>query len=100
MPETSPVFPGGEESLQNDIHDEMQLPEELINRHFVAHLTVEVVIDEDGKVSDAWVTKSDQKAIDSEVVRCLKKLPRWEPGQRNGKPATMIYTFPIIIHKD
>ena len=100
MPETSPTFPGGEESLQSDIHDEMQLPEELINNKFVANLTVEVVIDEDGKVTDAWVTKSNQKAIDSEVVRCLKKLPRWEPGPRNGKPATMIHTFPITIIKD
>lgn len=100
MPETSPTFPGGEESLQSDIHDEMQLPEELIDHKFVANLTVEIVIDEDGKVTDAWVTKSNQKAIDSEVVRCLKKLPRWEPGQRNGKPATMIHTFPITIIKD
>ena len=100
MPETSPVFPGGKEDLQNDIHDEMQLPEELINRRFVANLTVEVVIDEEGKVNDAWVTKSNQKAIDSEVVRCLKKLSRWQPGQRNGKPAKMIYTFPISIIKD
>ena len=100
QPEVMPAYPGGEVALQNDIHQQMQLPEDLFVRKFKAMIKVTVVIDEEGELSDAWVNKGFNKDLDDEVVRCLKKTQRWNPGTRGGHPVAMMHEFTVVVLKD
>lgn len=47
-------------------------------------LTLEIVIDIDGKIEAANVVKSDNPSLNSEAIRLIKNMPRWQPGMQQG----------------
>ena len=54
------------------------------------------IVDKDGELKDISVhqgTKSSE--LNNEVLRVIKKMPRWEPGEQNGKPVRVKLILPI-----
>ncbi|ARV09381.1 hypothetical protein BTO05_06910 [Winogradskyella sp. PC-19] len=51
-------------------------------------------IDETGKVFDIKA-KASRKALEKEVIRLVKGLPKIEPGYQGNKPVTVPYSLPI-----
>ena len=52
---------------------------------------------EDGRISNIEFVQSAGSAYDNEVVRVLKKMPRWKPAQQNGQNVTTTFTQPVIF---
>ena len=97
QPEVQPTFPGGNKKMQDFLSDELNFPLEYFDKETKVTMKVSLVIDEDGRVDDAWVNKGFDQEIDSEVVRSLKEMPQWIPGTRGGKAVAMIHELPITI---
>ena len=56
---------------------------------------VSFVVDVDGSVTDVTVIKGVENLLDWEAQRIVKRLPRFSPGIRNGRPSRFRYTLPV-----
>ena len=54
-------------------------------------------VEKDGQVRNPKIVKSLQPLFDAEVLRVLRLLPNFEPGQQNGEPVSMGITVPITF---
>jgi protein TonB len=103
-----PIFPGCEkytdqvkarECFQEKIKRFVQrkfdttVPTDLKEGDMV-HIHVQFTIDKDGSIQDIKTNKVHQSLID-EAIETIGRLPKFEPGQVNGKPVRVIYTLPI-----
>jgi protein TonB len=58
---------------------------------------VQFTVRKDGSLVDIKIVKSLSSQFDDEIVKMLKKMPRWIPGKQNGKTVNVRYTLPIKI---
>lgn len=60
-------------------------------------VTLGLVIDTDGRVTDVKVLESVNPFLDREAVRVVSGSPKWSPGEKDGRPVRVFYTFPVIF---
>ena len=58
-------------------------------------MQVGVRVEKDGSLSAIKVLNGIGAACDGEVVKVVKKMPKWKPGKRNGLPVRVILKMPI-----
>ena len=59
---------------------------------------VQFIVGKDGVVRNPKITKGLTPAIDKEALRVVLMMPKWKPGTKNGKPASVIYNIPIQLN--
>jgi protein TonB len=58
---------------------------------------VKFVVNEDGNIGDVEVVQSGRRDLDEEVVRVIRKMPRWNPGKQAGKPVPVFFNMPVTF---
>ena len=58
-------------------------------------VVVSFVIDTMGRLTRIDVLQSPDRSLSDEVVRVLKRSPRWEPGRRSGRKVPIKYVMPV-----
>ena len=95
--ESSPAsFPGGVESWLNFLRRYLQTPEDLENGQRV-EVRVKFWIETDGSLSRFEIVHSGGSAFDKEVLRVMKKMPKWQPASQNRNKVAVSYTQPVIF---
>lgn len=94
--ERMPEFPGGEEALRRFFMRYLETPEELEAGSQVK-VIIRFVVGKDGGLSAYAVQQSGGKPFDTEVVRVLKKMPKWTPGVQNGHPVSVYFNLPVTF---
>ncbi|HET9055709.1 MAG TPA: TonB family protein [Chitinophagaceae bacterium] len=89
-----PTYPGGIEALQNFLRRNLRTPDELESGQ-IASVKIKFVINANGELHDYQVTQSAGGNFDNEVIRVLKKMPRWTPGKYKGVPVSVYYVIPV-----
>ncbi|MBR3115320.1 MAG: energy transducer TonB [Bacteroidaceae bacterium] len=56
------------------------------------------VVNEDGTIGDIEILKSVDLYCDAEIIRIIKLLPNFTPGQQDGKPVKVWYTLPVTFN--
>ncbi len=79
--DTPPRLIGGLAAL----HDEVKYPEAAIRRGVEGRVTLQVVVDEQGKVAEAGVLKGIGDACDQEALRVVRQA-RFTPALVDGEP--------------
>lgn len=92
--EVKPEFPGGIQEFYKYIAKKFRTPNKLNSG---GKMLVEFVIDKDGSIVDINVTKDLGYGTDKEIIRVLKKCPKWIPGMQNGKNVRVFYRLPLSI---
>ena len=54
-----------------------------------------LVVDKDGKVTDARVVKGVSDALDAEALKVVSASPKWKPGRVNGNKVRTVVSIPI-----
>ena len=90
-----PEFPGGITALTHFLADSIQYPREAAARGIEGKVTIRVLVDKDGSVTQVEVDESVDPALDAEAVRVCRLLPRFKPGMDNGHPISVWLTIPI-----
>jgi len=67
-------------------------------KEFEGRAIVKFVVNEDGSLSDFEVVKG--KELGEELLRVVRKMPKWKPGRHNGKAVNVFYTLPITIEPE
>lgn len=94
--ERLPEFPGGVSAWSAFLGRHLRVPDEL---EAGERRTVQVRfwVGEDGSVTRFEVAQTAGAAFDNEVIRVLKKMPKWKPAIQNGHPVAVTFTQPVTF---
>lgn len=95
MVEQKPSFPGGEQAMYKWLYDNIIYPAAASEEGVQGKVTVEFIIEKDGRISNVRVVRGKHPALDAEAARVIKKMPRWTPGRNNGQPVRVTYHLPV-----
>lgn len=95
--EESPSYPGGENALNSFLASHLMYPSIAAENGVQGRVTLKVQIKKDGSVGEVRITRSLSKECDTEAVRVVKKLARFNPGRQNGEPVNVWLTLPITF---
>ncbi|MCM1077275.1 MAG: TonB family protein [Bacteroides sp.] len=93
--EKKPQFPGGDKELLMYIMQNVRFPESAIKDGKQGVVVVRFVVGADGEVGDVKIVRSVDPALDEESIRVVKSLPKFTPGEMDGKPVAVWYTLPV-----
>jgi protein TonB len=88
----APQYPGGLNQLLKFLKSNLQSPNDLETEVMVK---VRFVVNYDGTLVKFDVTQSGGEVFDKEVVRVLKKMPKWIPGKSKGDNVSVWFTVPV-----
>ena len=95
-PTREPGFPGGPAAWLKFLQRSLQAPEDIEPGRRI-EVYVRFWVDVDGSVSRAEIIKSGGNAFDKEVLRVVKKMPKWEPALQAGRPIAVAFQQPVIF---
>lgn len=93
--EKMPEFPGGKEALKDWVKGHIYYNPEALKREIQGRVIATFVINEQGKVVEPTIIQSVHPLLDREVVRMIKRMPKWKPGEEKGVPVRVKYTMPV-----
>lgn len=95
--ETMPSFPGGEEALRKFLADNIKYPTLAQENGIQGKVVCSFIIGKDGGIYDISLSKSVENSLDKEAQRVVGIMPKWIPGQKNGKPVKVKYFLPVLF---
>jgi len=95
--EEMPLFNGGNPDIEfrKYIMQNLKYPEIARENGVGGKVYVQFIVNEQGNIVNAKVLLPVDPALDNEALRVVNSSPAWTPGKQRGKPAKVIYTFPI-----
>ncbi len=79
------------------LHDNLAYPEAALKKNIEGRVKVRLVVDYKGKIWPAEILESPDSSLSAEALRVIKKMPKWEPGKRDGEDVSVFYTLPILF---
>lgn len=95
--ETMPKFPGGTKGLMQYLARSIKYPVIAQEKKQQGKVIIQMVIGQDGSISNAKVLRSVSPALDTEAMRVVSNMPKWEPGLQRGQAVAVEYTLPITF---
>ncbi len=96
--EQKPQFPGGENALFRFLGENIIYPAIAMANNIQGRVICQFIVEKDGSISNIEIVRSGgDKSLDTEALRVLKTMPKWEPGVQNGKRVRVRYTIPVIF---
>jgi len=96
--EKMPEYPGGQKAMMEFIQKNLQYPEFAKDNNLQGTVFATFIIDKKGKITDVRILRSMNPpciACDSEIIRVIKKMPKWKQGMQQGKPVMVRFNLPV-----
>jgi periplasmic protein TonB len=91
-----PQFPGGEAAWMEFLRKWLEVPEEIASGERKT-VVVQFQVSEEGMVTNFQILRSAGRSFDNEVMRVLKKMPRWEPAVQNNRKVATTFQQPVTF---
>ncbi len=96
--EDMPDFQGGGQIAFRDyITENLNYPENAIKKNIEGRVFVQFVVTAEGNVDDVKIVRGIDPLLDQEALRVTMASPKWTPGRQNGKPVSVVFTYPITF---
>lgn len=93
--QTQPEFPGGPDSLQNFLQNNLKYPQDARLSRIQGRVYVGFKVAYTGKIADAKVINGVNPLLDQEALRLIGLMPDWKPGTAGGSPVDVQYVLPV-----
>ncbi len=103
-----PRFAGGAKAWSNFLNRNLNIrniqqsidEDTYISFGLVQQANLEFTVCEDGKVCDIEVLNADKISpeFEEEVMRVMKRSPRWKPALRDGQPVKTRFRQPVVVN--
>ncbi len=93
-----PQYPGGKEALDAYLKANLKYPKRAIQYGIEGRVVFNLIISAEGEISEIMIFKSLFRDCDEEAFYLVKKMPKWIPGLKDGKPTSMHFMLPIPFH--
>ncbi|MDR2358184.1 MAG: M56 family metallopeptidase [Prevotellaceae bacterium] len=100
--DVNPEFPGGIVALMKFIQDNLKYPKKAADKKTQGRVIVQFTVKANGNIDDVKVLKGADALLDEEAVRIVKTMPKWKPGEHEGKAVAVNYLLPVMfqLNKD
>ncbi len=92
--EVMPSYPGGMDALRKFLERNLENPRDMEEGE-VANVKVKFVVEYNGKLQSFVTVQDGGDEFNREVMRVLKKMPKWVPGKAKGQNVSVFYTIPV-----
>src|SRR5699024_6592351 len=94
--EKMPQFKGGRDSLMSYLSRNIKYPKKARENNIQGTIVVKFIVHKDGSISDVkTIGKKKGGGLEQEAVRVVKEMPKWIPGEKDGKKVRVEYSLPI-----
>ena len=90
-------YPGGINEARKFIANNVEIPDFAMENGVNGSVIVKFIVEADGTIGDIEIVKSMGYGCDEEVIRVLKKMPKWSPAQLRGKPVRSAFRIPVLF---
>ncbi|HXS58171.1 MAG TPA: TonB family protein [Hanamia sp.] len=98
-PDVMPQYPGGLKALLDYLKKNLRAPDDIEAGKMIS-VKVKFVVNYNGRLEAFNLLESGGYIFDNEVLRVLRKMPRWIPGKSNGENVSVYYTVPVKFTSD
>ena len=113
----NPAFPGGNKAMVAYLQKSIKYPEKARKAQLQGIMYVGFIVNEDGTISNIEIKKTKyeivkiddktkkvtitptekptDKSLETEAMRVVKTMPKWEAGESAGKKVNVGYTLPV-----
>jgi TonB family protein len=95
--EQMPMFPGGDAALLEFIMKSTIYPEAAKAQNIEGRVIIRFCISSNGNVRQISVLKGVSPELDTEAIRVVSTLPKFQPGSQSGKDVPVWYMVPITF---
>ena len=81
--------------LREWVYQYLKYPQNAVRNGVQGTVTVQFIIEKDGKVSDVKVVKGVDEELDAEAVKVVSASPKWKAGKVGGAKVRSSLTLPI-----
>ena len=81
--------------LKEWVYQYLKYPESAVRDGIQGRVTVDFVIEKDGKVTDVRVVKGVSEELNAEAVKVVSASPKWRPGRVNGNKVRTSLSIPV-----
>jgi periplasmic protein TonB len=96
-PDFMPEFPGGQAAFMRFLSKNLKAPEEGMQPGQKIRILVRFVVGKDGELSNVQFMETGGEVFEQEVMRVMKKMPRWKPGRQNGQNVSVYFKLPVVF---
>lgn len=93
--EQMPEFPGGNSALYKYLSKKIKYPKKAKKEKTEGKVVVRFVVEPDGSLSNPVVLSKVGDGCEEEILRVIRKMPRWNPGRQNDAFVAVYYTLPV-----
>ncbi len=94
--EQMPEFPGGREALVKYLLRNIQNPDDLDGADKLV-VIAEFVVNKLGEIENVTIAQHSREDLEQDIMKVIRKMPRWKPGIQNGKNVSVYYSLPITF---
>ena len=92
--EEQPQFPGGEQAMNKYFKKNVKTD---VGVKYESPI-VSIVVKKDGTITDARLLQSSGvEAIDNDVLRVVRSMPKWSPGKLGDENVNSVHVFPVNL---
>ena len=96
--EVKPTFNGGDaDAFVKYVQQNIKYPQRAIENEEQGRVTVNFVVDQNGKIQNAKVVKGVSELLDAEALRVINNAPDWTPAKQGGKNVPVTYSIPVVF---
>ena len=90
-------FQGGGNALLKWTMENLEYPLEAIEKKIEGRVFVSCVVEKDGSITNPSIQRSVDPSIDTEALRLVKNMPKWNPALKEGNPVRSKQTIPVLF---
>jgi protein TonB len=91
----SPEFPGGEPALFQYLAANLKYTKMAKEIGLQGKMLVSFVVWKDGTIGDIKIIRGLGAGLDEEAIRVIQSMPRWKPGNQNGRNVNVEFNMPV-----
>ncbi|MCD7933635.1 MAG: energy transducer TonB [Tannerellaceae bacterium] len=95
--EPTPEFPGGTAELEKFFSKNIKYPPAAQEAGIEGDAICRFTITQDGSIADIKIIESSSNLFNKEIVRVMKKMPKWNPGNARGIRKKMHIKIPFVF---
>ena len=82
------------------LSDNIQYPADCLSEGLQGRVIVQFIVEKDGKLTGIKALSSPDPRLSTEAIKCVKKMPAWIPGKKDGKTVRDTTLATVTWHND
>ncbi len=88
---------GGIETFREWVQKNLVYPPEAVENGIFGRVTVQFIVNTQGKVGNVKILRAVDPQLDKEVIRVLRLSPDWTPAEDGGRVVNQRFVMPVIF---